>query len=415
MSEGTATTQDVQQSIPDHVPAQLVESDFPLVMGRYTEQNPWQTVVPGACEGPEAAYVLGVVPGEGTGAWLFRRNDDLRHVFFDTEHFSSKGYSNFARFIGENWNQVPTEQDPPDHTHYRMALNPLFSPPRMAKLEDNLRMRARNLIDQFKDKGECNLMTDFAYPFPVAVVLDMMELPQERIWEFQKWEHGLLHSGELSVIQEATRNVVDYLREVIAERKANPGGDLISAAIKSEVNGRKWTDDELLGYAFNLFIGGLDTVTANIGNQVRYLAENPDRQQQLRENPALIPGAVEEFMRAFAAVTTFRNCVKETELAGVTVKPGDRVAMCTTVAARDPQAFENPHEIRFDRKPAHASFGVGPHFCLGVHLARRELRIAHEELLAALPEFTIKPGETISSQMGGIIQPTRLPLVWSGS
>ena len=255
-------------------------------------------------------------------------------------------------------------------------------------------------------------MTDFAFPFPVAVVLDMMDLPQERLWDFQKWEHGLLHSGKLEVMQEATRNVVSYLREVIAERKKNPGDDLISAAIKSEVDGRKWTDDELVGYGFNLFIGGLDTVTANIGNQVRYLAENPDQQNLLRANPGMIGPAVEEFMRVFAAVTTFRVCVKETTVAGVTVKPGDKVAMCTTVAGRDGQAYDNPHQVRLDRKPTHVSFAVGPHFCLGVHLARRELRIALEELLAALPAFRIKPGETISSQVGGIIQPTRLPLVW---
>ncbi|MAT52220.1 MAG: cytochrome [Porticoccaceae bacterium] len=398
-------------TIPDHVPPELV-TEFPLILGSFSKENPWQTLVPQACEGPPASYARGIYPGEGGAAWLFRRKEDVNRVFFDTEHFSNRGWSSFARFIGETWNQVPTEMDPPDHTMFRVALNPLFSPPRMKAMEDDLRRRARNLIDTFKDKGECQLMTDFAFPFPVAVVLDMMNLPQDRLWDFQKWEHGLLHSGKLEVMQEATRNVVDYLREVIAERKQNPGDDLISAAIKSEVDGRKWTDDELVGYGFNLFIGGLDTVTANIGNQVRYLAENPDAQNKLRENPELVAGAVEEFMRVFAAVTTFRVCVKETEIAGVTVKPGDKIAMCTTVAGRDPEAYENPHEVRLDRKATHLSFAVGPHFCLGVHLARRELRIALEELLAALPEFRIKPGEIITSQVGGIIQPTTLPLVW---
>ena len=400
-----------QASIPAHVPAHLVE-EFPLVLGHFVEENPWESLVPKACEGPDASYALGIYPGEGGAAWLFRRKEDVNRIFFDTEHFSNRGWSSFARFIGESWNQVPTEMDPPDHTLFRVALNPLFSPPKMMKLEDDLRLRARRLIDTFKDRGECQLMTDFAFPFPVAVVLDMMDLPQERLWDFQKWEHGLLHSGKLEVMQEATRNVVSYLREVIAERKKNPGDDLISAAIKSEVDGRKWTDDELVGYGFNLFLGGLDTVTANIGNQVRYLAENPDQQNLLRANPGMIGPAVEEFMRVFAAVTTFRVCVKETTVAGVTVKPGDKVAMCTTVAGRDGQAYDNPHQVRLDRKPTHVSFAVGPHFCLGVHLARRELRIALEELLAALPAFRIKPGETISSQVGGIIQPTRLPLVW---
>jgi cytochrome P450 len=246
----------------------------------------------------------------------------------------------------------------------------------------------------------------------VAIVLDLMDLPQERMNEFQGWVQGLLHASDITVMQDAVRGVCGYLREIVAERKANPGEDLISSAITLDIQGRKFTDDELLGYAFNLFIGGLDTVTANIGNQVRHLAQNKAHQRSLRENPAASKVAVEEFMRAFAAVTTFRICTRETTIQGVTILPGDKVAMSTTLAGRDAEAFEHPHEIRLDRKPTHSSFGFGGHFCLGVHLARRELRIALEELLQALPEFSIKPGAVISSQVGGIIQPTTLPLVW---
>jgi cytochrome P450 len=405
------TSETTNVTIPDHVPIHLVEA-FPLEMGRYSSENPWHRIVPEACNGPDVSYALGVYPGEGGAAWLFRRKADVHKIFFDTEHFSNRGWSSFSRFIGESWNQVPTEQDPPQHTGFRVALNPLFSPPKMARLEDDLRRRARTLINRFKDKGECELIQDFAFPFPVAVVLDMMRLPQERMADFQSWEHGLLHSGKLDVMQDSTRKVTSYLWEVIAERKQNPGDDLISAAIRSQVNGRSWTDEELLGYGFNLFIGGLDTVSANLGNHIRHLAENLEHQNILRNNPEMIPSAVEEFMRVFAAVTTFRVCIKETELAGVTVKPGDKVAMCSTVTGRDAAAYEAPHEVRLDRRPTHLSFAVGPHFCLGVHLARRELRIALEELLSALPEFRIKDGETITSQVGGIIQPTTLPLVW---
>jgi cytochrome P450 len=202
--------------------------------------------------------------------------------------------------------------------------------------------------------------------------LDLLDLPQERMTEFLEWERMLLHSGKLDVMQDGVRKVSGYLREVIAERKQNPGDDLISYAIKSEVNGRKMTDKELLGYAFNLYIGGLDTVSANLGNFVRHLAENPERQQALRDDPAKIRGAVEEFLRAFAAVTTYRVCIKEKTLKGVTIKPGDKVAMCTTLAGRDAEAFGNPHTVDLDRNPSHVSFAVGPHHCLGVHLARPE-------------------------------------------
>ena len=222
----------------------------------------------------------------------------------------------------------------------------------------------------------------------------------------------LLHSGELPVMQEGVRNVATYLRSVIAERKENPGNDLISHAIKSTVGGRKMTDDELLGYAFNFYIGGLDTVTANLGNFVRHLATNLDHQRQLRENPTQIRAAVEEFMRAFAAVTTYKICKKETEVCGVKIKVGDKVAMNTTLAGRDAQAYDNPHQVILDRNPRHVSFSTGPHNCLGVHLARRELRIGLEEILANLPEFRLDPSIPVKSQVGGIIQPRNLPLVW---
>lgn len=397
-------------ALPTHVPPHLVE-EFPLAMGRYTSENPWSEIVPGACVGPDVAYALGVYPGGGA-AWILRRKDDLHGVFFDTEHFSSKGYSSFSAFIGESWSQVPTELDPPDHTLFRTALNPLFSPPKMAKMEDDIRARARALINKFKADGKVELMSEFAFPFPVAIVLDLMQLPQSKINEFRDWEQMLLHSGDPAIMAEGTRNVTTFLRQVIEERKQTPGDDLISYAIQSKVDGRPMSDDELLGYAFNLYVGGLDTVSANIGNHLRYLAENKEQQRYLRENPAAIKAAVEEFMRAFAAVTTFRICIKETEIRGVTIKPGDKIAMCTTLAGRDSETYPDPHSVDLSRSAAHVSFAVGPHFCLGVHLARRELRIAYEELLSALPEFSIAEGAEILSQQGGIIQPKTLPLVW---
>ena len=134
-------------------------------------------------------------------------------------------------------------------------------------------------------------------------------------------------------------------------------------------------------------------------------------QSALRARPELIPNAIEELMRAYGAVTTFRTCVKETVIRGVTVKPGDKIAMSTTLAGRDEQEFPNPAEVRYDRKPRHLSFGYGPHICVGMHLARREMRIAMEEFLARIPEFRVAPGHKVRCHLG-MIQPVELPLVW---
>ena len=133
------------------------------------------------------------------------------------------------------------------------------------------------------------------------------------------------------------------------------------------------------------------------------------------EHPEQIPLATEEFLRAYAAVSTLRICVNETEVAGVRVMPGDRVVMSSTLACRDEKKYENPHEVCLDRGPQHDAFGFGPHRCVGMHLARRELHCALEEFLKAIPQFRIAEGATIVSTLGPMIQPQTLPLVWSAT
>jgi cytochrome P450 len=400
-----------RQSPPSHVPPDLVR-DFPLVLGKSTREDPYKRIIPDIHRNlPEVFFSLDAYPG-GTPAWILRRAEDLRKVYNDTTNFTSAHFSPFAGLIGEQWNLLPAETDPPLHGKYRSVLNPLFAPKKMQAMEANVRAAARRCIDKLKERAGCEFMQEFAFPFPVSVFLDLIDLPQERMSEFQSWEYALLHVPDMKVVSDAVRNVVGYLREVMAERRRNPGDDFISYGIKAEIDGRRFTDDELIGYCFNLFIGGLDTVSSNIILQFRHLAENPEHQARLRSDPAMIPAAVEEFLRAYAAVTTFRTCVKETQIRGITIKPGDKVAMSTTLANRDPQEFDAPDEVRLERQPAHISFAYGPHRCIGSHLARREMVIAMEEFLGAIPAFRLEPGVEIETHLGGIIQPNVLPLVW---
>jgi cytochrome P450 len=147
--------------------------------------------------------------------------------------------------------------------------------------------------------------------------------------------------------------------------------------------------------------------------QFRHLAEHPEHQATLRAHPEMIPDAIEEMMRAYAAVATSRECIKETSIRGVTIRAGDKVQMSTFLAARDPAMYPNPNEVILDRKPRHVSFGSGVHICVGMHLARREMRIAMEEFLGCIPPFSISPGKTITSYLAAMIQPLELPLVWS--
>ena len=398
-------------TIPSHVPPELVR-EYPIIQGRYVEEDPYKTMIPAIHDWPPVFYATNAYPGERP-AWVIRRAADLRDAYSDTEHFSSMGGNPFAAIVGESWNMVPTELDPPFHTAVRGLLNPLFSPPKMRAMEDKVRTAARHYIERFKDRGECDFIRDFAFPFPVSVFLDLMDLPHNRTELFMQWEHDLLHEGDLGTIGNAVRAVNGYMKEIIAERRQNPGDDLISFAIHSAIEGRRFTDSELIGYTFNLFIGGLDTVTTNMGLHFRHLAENPDHQQRLRDDPAFISTALEELLRAYASTSTFRTCIKQRKLNGVTIMPGDKVLTSTILACRDPEEYDRPNEVILDRKPRQIlTFGHGPHFCLGVHLAKREMRVALEEFLSAIPPFSIKPGAIIKTHLGGMVQPTTLPLVW---
>ena len=395
--------------IPDHVPPSLVRP-FPYVFGMTTREDPFAAWAPAVHEGPGIFYAPHAYPG-GSPAWIVRRVEDLRKIYFDTETFSSKDFSPFSKLVGDTWTNLPVEIDPPEHAKYRAFINPLFTPSAMNKLEGRIRGYAVDYIEAFRESGQCEFMADFAFEFPIKVFLELMDLPLSHTKLFLEWEYGLLPAMDLATIADATRNVVAFLREQIEDRRKNPRGDIISYALGVEVDGRKLNDDELVGFTFNLFIGGLDTVSTNMGNQFVHLARNPQDQQFLRENPARIPHAIDELMRAYAAVTTFRTCTKETEFGGVKMMPGDKVAVHTTLAGRDPEEFPQPEQVRFDRNPRHVSFGFGPHMCVGMHLARREMRIAIEEFVARIPQFGIKPGHEVEYHLG-MIQPVTLPLVW---
>ena len=334
-------------------------------------------------------------------------------IYQDTEHFSNKDFAPFAKLLGDSWNLLPAETDPPMHALYRAMVNPLFAPRKMQAMDNRVREFARGYIAKFKDRGECEFMSELAFRFPIAVFLELMDLPLERIDEFLQWEMQLLHSADLEVIIDGVRKVKNYLMSVIEERREHPGEDFISYGIKAEIEGRKLTQDELFGFCFNLFIGGLDTVSTNMGLHFRHLAEHPDHQEILRKDPSKIPAAIEELLRAYAAVTTFRTVIKP-----VTVERraadarrqgghGDHARQSRSGGVRAaergaarPQSA--PHHLRHRPAP----------LCRRAALARRELVIAMEEFLGSMPSFRVKPGVTIRTGIGMMIEPETVPLVW---
>lgn len=398
-------------AIPDHVPAELVQY-YRLASRETLFENPFDTLIADLHQGPEIFYATNVYPFD-QGGWVLRRAEDIRAVYEDNEHFTKKGFSGFAAMLGEDWDVIPTELEPPLHTEFRRALNKLFTPKSLSVMDAGIRERARDLIAQFKDKGECDFVRDFGVPFPALIFLDLLGLPVEEIDQFLEWERQLLHSATAEERISGTKAVKQYLLEAIEDKRKNPGDDLITNALNLKVDGRSLTEIEVFGHCFNLYVGGLDTVGANLGWHFYHLATHPEHQQQLRDNPSLLRTGTEELLRAYAAVTTFRTCTKEITMKGVTIKPGDKVTMATSLAARDPLAYDNVNQVDFNRPtPRHLTFGAGIHSCLGLHLARREILVAMEEVFAALPPFTVNPEIPVPFFVGGIHHVVSLPLVW---
>jgi len=399
-------------TLPAHVPPELVVK-LPLYARQRVSECPQETLVPEMhATLPPISYVTNIFPGDQPG-WLIKGYEDTMEMLRDPDNFTKNGMGKWAQNIGESWLVIPTEADPPIHSEYRKALNPSFAPQKMAALRDGIRERAQVLIAKFKDRGTCDFVDEFSEKYPINIVLDLLGLPQERMEQFLVWEKEMLHTNDWEVRGNAVRKVKQYLQEEIADRRKNPRDDYITRIFDLEVDGRKWNEDEVFGHCFNLYLGGLDTVTSLLGNIFCFLARYPERQAELRAEPAKIVLAVEEFLRAFAPVTAFRIVAKELEICGQKVMPGEYVSVATPVTGYDPAYYDKPEEIRFDRKAPHISLGGGIHKCLGMHLARFELQIAIEEFMKALPEFRIKDGFEVSYFVGNIQFVPELQLQWA--
>ena len=249
------------------------------------------------------------------------------------------------------------------------------------------------------------------------VFTEMLGLPVAEADRFVEWNNVLLHDyADPRRRQQAGVEINSCLKDLIAQRAAEPRDDLLSELLGCEIDGRPVTREEVHNLAFLLFVAGLDTVTAALSFAFRFLAEHSAHRAQLVADRSLVPGAVEELLRVHAFINMGRTVTADTEFGGVQMKAGDRVLTSTTLAALDPDEFPDPLAVRFDR-PAnrHLAFGAGPHRCAGSHLAREELRIALEEFHARIPEYSIRPGAVITMHGGGAMGMDRLPIVWPRS
>ncbi|MDB5445958.1 MAG: Cytochrome [Phenylobacterium sp.] len=397
---------------PAHVPTSLLY-DINDWLNANTLEDPFSVTKDVYEALPPLFFTTHGVPGLFQGAWVVTHYQDIREVYQNEKLYSTEGAANFQSLVGETFRMLPLAVDPPEHGKYRILLNPWFSPKAIGQMEPRIRATINGLIDSFIDKGECDAAYDYGRVYPVRVFMDLMGFPAEKMDEFLSWEYAILHSfGDVEKMKWGIGSAIAYLRSFIEEVRAKPQDNLTSHIVHGQVEGRPLTEEEIIGTVTFLWVGGLDTVAATNSLMFRRLALRPELQRTLRDKPALIPDAIEEFLRVQPLVNSNRLVLEDHEIHGQLIKKGDHIIAFNAAGNFDPAEFEDPREIRFDRPSnRHFTLAGGPHRCLGSHLARRELRIALEEFLRRVPEFRMKPGASHTASPGLIAVP-RLPLVW---
>ena len=357
------------------------------------------------------------------GHWIVTGYDEVHAVLRDPATFSS--YPNNLVNAGDG-KFIPLELDPPEHTAYRHALQPLFSPTRMKVLEPRIRAMVNRLIDGFATRGSAEFISEFAHELPTSVFLQLMDWPLADAPMFTEMtditlqgKPGATEEESAAARQQAAQQMFGYFAGVLADRRARPGADdvtttIINTPVEIEGSARLLTDEELCRMFFLLLIAGLHTVQGSLAWSVLHLSARPDERQRLIDDPALLPSAVEEMLRIESAVSMGRRVTHDTELGGVKLKAGDQLLVVLAGANRDGRQFNEPDEVRIDRAPnRHLAFGSGPHRCLGSHLARIELTIALEEIHRRIPDYRLDPGQPALSHASQVRGVVKLPILFT--
>lgn len=344
------------------------------------------------------------VDGAQVNWWGAFGFDELLSVLKNFKVFSS----NVAADENGHPNIVPLFADPPLHTGFRKLLNPNFPPNVVGRIENDIRGFAEEMVREMAAKGDVDFYTDFAVKYPTRVLCRFLGVPDED-WpihfRFVHKDDGTDFLAEPDKTAKAERfaEFLPYIQGVIEDRRANPKDDIINNFVTGEVDGRKLTDPEIVQLVIAMMLAGHATTTAAISNFVFRVADDQSLQAFLRANPERIPDALEESLRMDSPQQALlRKCTVDTELGGQTIKAGDFVLTNYGSANNDPKRFPNPEKFDIDRAgKGHLSFGFGMHQCLGQHLARLDMRIAIETLLA----------ETSSIKINGPVKRTAYPVL----
>ncbi|MGB3391408.1 MAG: cytochrome P450 [Pseudaminobacter sp.] len=324
--------------------------------------------------------------------WSLFRHEDVMRVLDDHHTFSNVVSSHLS---------VPNGMDPPEHTRYRQLIEPYFASERMEDFEPLCRAVSAELVSDLQKGAETELVTQFAQLFALRIQCAFLGWPQDLHEPLRQWirkNHDATLARDTKVMSAIAQEFDGYIRELLEMRRkagAAAPDDITTSLLRQEIGDRLLTDGEIVSILRNWTVGELGTIAACVGILVHYLADNPSVQERLRENPSLLPVAIDEILRIHAPLVSNRRvATKPVEIGGRKIAAGERITLMWASANRDEAVFGDPDEFRLDRDPAqNLLYGAGVHVCPGMLLARLELRILMEELLTRTKQVQLVPGK----------------------
>jgi cholest-4-en-3-one 26-monooxygenase len=363
-------------------------------------------------------------PGWERGYWVVARHNDVQGVSRDWTAFRNAP-NPFLPDTGD-MNEGGTSLllislDPPEHTKLRKIISSGFTPRRINDLAAHVRARVDSVIDSVAERGECDLVRDIALWLPLHAIADLVGVPEDDRKQVFEWTE-LTFGFDPMVPPEARMNAATamfaYADAMCAERRAHPRDDLMTVLLEADIDGDKLNDMQLSAFFMLLQNAGSETTRNLITTGTLALLQRPDQLRMLRDDPSLLPTAIEELLRYTTPVMSFtRAATRDTEIAGQAIEEGDHVLIVYASANRDERAFDQPDDVDVTRDPNdHVAFGAGgPHFCLGSHLARLEAKLMFEAILTRFDglEVTADPDSLPRVNSNLIDGFAEMPVRWS--
>jgi cytochrome P450 len=370
-------------------------------------------------EEPVQRIDMSGMPGEeGKPVFIVYRREDVAEMLRDNETYSSAiVLQAFGDVLGHG---VMLGLDEPEHGRHRALVSKAFSQKALAHWEDELIGRVGNeLIDGFVGKGRADLVKAFTFPYPTRIIARLLGLPEEDNPQFQRWSIPLL---SFTINPErgkaASKTLEEYFTPILAARREDPRDDLISHLADAEIDGEKLADEEIFSFLRLLLPAGVETTYRSLGNLLFGLLSHPDQLDAVRAGRSLLPQAIEEAVRWEPPLLTItRVSTRDTVLGGVEIPAGCSVMPMLGAANRQGERYADPDRFDIFREArANIAWGHGVHVCLGMHLARLEMRVALNLLLDRLPDFRLDPGGDDPHIRGQVFRsPTSLPVLFESS